>query len=107
MWCTVHTLFRKGKRLSNDVAQANPVSGWLYMHSKEPNTGTPDCCAYLLPARPVSTYAPILHAILQLDCCQLRTINGGILLRGVDLRPPGSWVVHRQAWLIYPGPDRS
>ncbi|BBL25338.1 hypothetical protein CT3_27930 [Comamonas terrigena NBRC 13299] len=103
MWCTVYPLYAHGKRLSAEAAKARGHYGWLYMRPKVPITGQPDPRAYLLPAPPASTDAPILSSILELECCTLRAISRGIRLTGLEPRPPSSWTVHRQSWWIIPG----
>lgn len=72
MWCTVYVLYRKGKHIPAEVANANPRTGWLHMRSKEPRTGTPNPQTFLLSEPGTSTHFPIL----ELDCCHLRAIDG-------------------------------
>ena len=100
MWCTIYQLYLDGTRLPSEIAKANGVYGWLYMHSKTPVVGMPLCKAYLLP----EPDAPALQGLIKpLMHCHLKLINGGgFRLSGQE------WNVHhrhiRQSWWCVPGP---
>jgi len=99
MWCTVHVLYQKGRRIPAEVAKAKGVYGWLHMRSNTPGIGMPKCEAFLLPAPDTSWHRPLLH----LEYCSLRAIvGGGIRLSGVDPHLIQDPSVH-QSWWIIPG----
>jgi hypothetical protein len=99
MWCTVHVLYQKGKRIPAEVAKANGVYGWLHMRSKTPVVGMPKPEAFLLRGPDGDPGRPMLH----LENCSLRAIvGGGIRLVGFDMHlasQPAVW----QSWWIIPG----
>lgn len=99
MWCTVHVLYQKGRRIPAEAAKANGVYGWLHMRSNTPGIGMPKCEAFLLPDPDAPWHRPMLH----LEHCSLRAIvGGGIRLSGVDPHLIQDPSVH-QSWWIIPG----
>lgn len=99
MWCTVHVLYQKGRRIPAEAAKANGVYGWLHMRSKTPGIGMPKCEAFLLATPATSWHFPLLH----LEHCHLRAIvGGGMRLEGVDPHLAHQQRNH-QSWWIIPG----
>lgn len=102
MWCTVHILYRDGKRLPAEKAKANFIFGWLRMHSKTPGIGMPFSQAFILPSSTASENA----FLYQLDHCWLRAIDGGgMRLVGVEPHLLSDPAVH-QSWWVVPGRPR-
>ena len=100
MWCTVHVLYQKGRRIPADAAKANGVYGWLQMRSHTPVVRMPKCEAFLLTGPDEAPHRPLLY----LEHCSLRAIaGGGIRLAGVDAHLSHQ-VGARQSWWVIPGP---
>ena len=99
MWCTIYQLYFEGHRLAPEIAKANGVYGWLYMHSKVPITGMPQCKACLLPAPGASQLQELIKPLMH---CNLKLIDGGGMRMGGQ-----EWNVDRtyikQAWWCIPG----
>ena len=99
MWCTVHVLYREGKRVPSEEARANEAFGWLHMYSKVPGIGMPQSNAFFLPTRSDS----LDGYLYRLNHCHLRAIaDGGMRLSGVEPHLSHRIGVH-QSWWIIPG----